>query len=261
MTLEPLRELTQEGAEPELGRAPRYGRVVVKISGEALVGDGEFGIDPDVLDEVATELRGAHDLGAQIAVMVGGGNIFRGLAGAQRGMNRVTADLMGMLGTVINALALRDALEAHGMPTRVLTAIEMHQVAEPYIRGRAIRHLEKGRVVVFCAGSGNPFFTTDTPAALRAAEIGADLLIKATRVDGIYSADPKTDPQATRLPSLTYMQVLNLGLKVMDNTAITLCMDNRLPLLVLDLFKRGNIAKAVRGEPVGSLVTDQVADN
>jgi uridylate kinase len=190
--------------------------------------------------------------------MVGGGNIFRGLAGAKRGMNRVTADLMGMLGTVINALALRDALEAHGMPTRVLTAIEMHQVAEPYIRGRAIRHLEKGRVVLFCAGSGNPFFTTDTPAALRAAEIGADLLIKATRVDGIYSADPEVDPTATRLPTLTYMQVLNLGLQVMDNTAITLCMDNRLPLLVLDLFTPGNIARAVRGEKVGSLVTDQV---
>jgi uridylate kinase len=190
--------------------------------------------------------------------MVGGGNIFRGLAGAKRGMNRVTADLMGMLGTVINALALRDALEAHGMPTRVLTAIEMHQVAEPYIRGRAIRHLEKGRVVLFCAGSGNPFFTTDTPAALRAAEIGAELLIKATRVDGIYSADPEVDPTATRLPTLTYMQVLNLGLQVMDNTAITLCMDNRLPLLVLDLFTPGNIARAVRGEKVGSLVTDQV---
>ncbi len=163
-----------------------------------------------------------------------------------------------MLGTVINALALRDALEAHGMPTRVLTAIEMHQVAEPYIRGRAIRHLEKGRVVLFCAGSGNPFFTTDTPAALRAAEIGAELLIKATRVDGIYSADPEVDPTATRLPTLTYMQVLNLGLQVMDNTAITLCMDNRLPLLVLDLFTPGNIARAVRGEKVGSLVTDQV---
>ncbi|MFZ0169876.1 MAG: UMP kinase [Candidatus Dormiibacterota bacterium] len=259
MTLEPVTELTGTAVGFDTGGQPRYRRVVVKISGEALVGDGEFGIDPDVLDVVARELKGAHAAGAEIAVMMGGGNIFRGLAGAQRGMNRVTADLMGMLGTVINSLALRDALEAHGMPTRVMTAIEMHQVAEPYIRGRAIRHLEKGRVVVFCAGSGNPFFTTDTPAALRAAEIGADLLIKATRVDGIYSADPKTDPSAKRIPNLTYMQVLNLGLQVMDNTAITLCMDNRLPLLVLDLFTPGNIARAVRGEEVGSLVSDKVA--
>jgi uridylate kinase len=257
MTLEPVTELTGTAVGAEAGAQPRYRRVVVKISGEALVGDGEFGIDPDVLDVVARELKGAHAAGAEIAVMMGGGNIFRGLAGAQRGMNRVTADLMGMLGTVINSLALRDALEGHGMPTRVMTAIEMHQVAEPYIRGRAIRHLEKGRVVVFCAGSGNPFFTTDTPAALRAAEIGADLLIKATRVDGIYSADPKTDPAAKRIPTLTYMQVLNLGLQVMDNTAITLCMDNRLPLLVLDLFTPGNIARAVRGEEVGSLVIDK----
>ncbi|HVC39608.1 MAG TPA: UMP kinase [Candidatus Dormibacteraeota bacterium] len=257
MTLEPL-ELTGTAVSSQAAPKPHYRRVVIKISGEALVGDGQFGIDPDVLDIVARELQGAHALGTEIAVMVGGGNIFRGLAGAQRGMNRVTADLMGMLGTVINALALRDALEAHGMATRVLTAIEMHQVAEPYIRGRAIRHLEKGRVVVFCAGSGNPFFTTDTPAALRAAEIGADLLIKATRVDGIYSADPEVDPSATRLPALTYMDVLNLRLQVMDNTAITLCMDNRLPLLVLDLFTPGNLSRAVRGEEVGSLVSDGV---
>ncbi len=236
--------------------APRYGRVVVKLSGEALVGDGEFGIDPEVLDRVATEIKGAHDVGTQIAVMMGGGNIFRGLTGARRGMNRVTADLMGMLGTVINGLALRDALEAHGMPTRVQTAIEMHQVAEPYIRGRAIRHLEKGRVVVFCAGSGNPFFTTDTPAALRAAEIGADILIKATRVDGIYSADPEIDPAAKRFTTISYMDVLNMGLQVMDNTAITLCMDNRLPLLVLDLFTPGNLAAAVAGEQIGTLVTE-----
>jgi uridylate kinase len=257
MAPEPVTELTGTAVSSQLGVPPRYRRVVVKISGEALVGDGKFGIDPGVLDEVALELKGAHDLGTEIAVMVGGGNIFRGLAGAQRGMNRVTADLMGMLGTVINALALRDALEDHGMATRVQTAIEMHQVAEPYIRGRAIRHLEKGRVVVFCAGSGNPFFTTDTPAALRAAEIGADLLIKATRVDGIYSADPKVDPAATRFRALSYMEVLNLGLQVMDNTAITLCMDNRLPLLVLDLFTPGNLARAVKGEDVGTLVTDK----
>lgn len=242
----------------ETGRVrQRYRRVVVKLSGEALVGDGEFGIDPEVLDRVAAELKGAYQLGTEIAVMMGGGNIFRGLAGARRGMNRVTADLMGMLGTVINGLALRDALEAHGMPTRVQSAIEMHQVAEPYIRGRAIRHLEKGRVVVFCAGSGNPFFTTDTPAALRAAEIGADILIKATRVDGIYSADPEVDPTARRFETISYLEVLNMGLQVMDNTAITLCMDNRLPLLVLDLFTEGNLARAVSGEPVGTLVTDE----
>ncbi|MGH7609450.1 MAG: UMP kinase [Candidatus Dormibacteria bacterium] len=254
MALEPVTELT--GERVEQASSPRYRRVVVKISGEALVGDGQFGIDPVVLDAVARELKGAHQVGTEIAVMVGGGNIFRGLAGAQRGMNRVTADLMGMLGTVINALALRDALEARGMATRVLTAIEMHQVAEPYIRGRAIRHLEKGRVVLFCAGSGNPFFTTDTPAALRAAEIGADLLIKATKVDGVYSSDPRTDPQARRFRSLSYMEVLNMGLQVMDNTAITLCMDNRLPLLVLDLFSPGSIARAVQGEDVGTLVSE-----
>jgi uridylate kinase len=249
--------LPEDVVSPPDSAPPRYRRVVVKLSGEALVGDGEFGIDPEVLDEVALEIKGAHAIGTEIAVMVGGGNIFRGLAGARRGMNRVTADLMGMLGTVINALALRDALEANGMPTRVQTAIEMHQVAEPYIRGRAIRHLEKGRVVVFCAGSGNPFFTTDTPAALRAAEIGADILIKATRVDGVYSADPEVDPKAERFSTISYMDVLNMGLQVMDNTAITLCMDNRLPLLVLDLFTKGNLARAVRGDAVGTLVTDQ----
>ncbi|MGH7640861.1 MAG: UMP kinase [Candidatus Dormibacteria bacterium] len=257
MALESLPGPAGEADLPGLAPELRYRRVVLKISGEALVGTGHFGIDPDVLERVAVEIGRAHRIGTQVAVMVGGGNIFRGLTAAQKGMNRVTADLMGMLGTVINALALRDALEAQGMPTRVLTAIEMHQVAEPYIRGRAIRHLEKGRVVLFGAGSGNPFFTTDTPAALRAAEIGADLLIKATRVNGVYSADPKTDKGATLLPHLSYMQVLNRRLQVMDNTAITLCMDNRLPLLVLDLFKEGNIAKAVLGQNVGSLVSDE----
>ncbi|MHB1500464.1 MAG: UMP kinase [Candidatus Dormibacteria bacterium] len=256
MAPEPAAVADLASAANETAR-PHYRRVVVKLSGEALVGDGEFGIDPEVLDRVALEIKKAHDVGTEIAVMMGGGNIFRGLAGARRGMNRVTADLMGMLGTVINGLALRDALESHGMPTRVQTAIEMHQVAEPYIRGRAIRHLEKGRVVVFCAGSGNPFFTTDTPAALRAAEIGADILIKATRVDGIYSADPKLDPTAERFATISYLEVLNLGLQVMDNTAVTLCMDNRLPLLVLDLFLPGNLAAAVSGAPVGSLITDE----
>jgi uridylate kinase len=256
MTLEPLAELKGTAVSSEPPVLPHYRRVVIKISGEALVGDGEFGIDPDVLDVVARELGGAHALGTEIAVMVGGGNIFRGLAGAQRGMNRVTADLMGMLGTVINALALRDALEAHGMPTRVLTAIEMHQVAEPYIRGRAIRHLEKGRVVVFCAGSGNPFFTTDTPAALRAAEIGAELLCKGTHsgVDGVYSADPKLDPNATRYDEISFMEVINRDLRVMDLTAITFCKDNDLPIRVFDLMIPGNIPRALSGEQIGTLV-------
>ena len=241
----------------EKSEPSRYSRILVKLSGEALMGSGEYGIEPGVLKRIAGELEEIVGSGVELVVVIGGGNIFRGLAGARRGMNRVTADLMGMLGTVINGLALRDALEAHGMPTRVQTAIEMHQVAEPYIRGRAIRHLEKGRVVVFCAGSGNPFFTTDTPAALRAAEIGADVLIKATRVDGVYSADPTKDANAERFETISYLDVLNRGLQVMDNTAITLCMDNRLPLLVLDLFTPGNLARAVSGERVGTLVTDQ----
>ncbi len=259
MAVEPAAELAGTPGLPTPASLPRYRRVVVKISGEALVGGAQFGIDPEVLTVVAREIKGAQTLGCEVAVVVGGGNIFRGLAGAQRGLNRVTADQMGMLGTVINALALRDALVDQDVATRVQTAIEMHQVAEPFIRGRAIRHLEKGRVVILCAGSGNPFFTTDTAGALRAAEIGADLLIKATRVDGIYSADPRRDPSATLFRRISYMDVLNRGLQVMDNTAITLCMDNQLPLLVLNLFQPGNIARAVRGEEVGSLVIDGAA--
>ncbi len=236
--------------------ATRYRRVVLKLSGEALMGDRPFGIAPQVLVQVAAEIARAHRVGTQIAVVVGGGNIFRGLAAAEQGLSRVTGDYMGMLATAINALALRDAIQGQGLETRVQSAIEMHQVAEPFIRGRAIRHLEKGRVVIFSAGSGNPYFTTDTAAALRAAEIGADLLIKATKVDGIYSADPRLDPDATRFARLSYLEVLNRGLQVMDSTAITLCMDNRLPVLVLDLFTEGSIARALRGEPTGTLVDD-----
>jgi len=236
--------------------APAYRRVVLKLSGEALMGDRPFGIAPPVLGKVAAEVDRAHQVGTELAIVVGGGNIFRGLAAAEQGLSRVTGDYMGMLATVINALALRDALQAQGLETRVQSAIEMHQVAEPFIRGRAIRHLEKGRVVIFSAGSGNPYFTTDTAAALRAAEIGADLLIKATKVDGIYSADPVLEPGATRFSRLSYLEVLNRGLQVMDNTAITLCMDNRLPVLVLDLFSEGSIERALRGEPTGTLVDD-----
>ncbi|HUY61527.1 MAG TPA: UMP kinase [Candidatus Dormibacteraeota bacterium] len=237
----------------------RFRRVVIKVSGEALMGDRSFGIAPSALHAVAAEVRAAHELGVQIAVVVGGGNIFRGLAVAEQGLRRVTGDYMGMLATVINALALRDALQAAGLEPRVQSAIEMHAVAEPFIRGRAIRHLEKGRIVVLGAGSGNPYFTTDTAAALRAAEIDADLLIKATRVDGIYSADPSQDPAATRFTRLAYLEVLNRGLAVMDSTAITLCMDNGLPILVCNLFAAGSISRAVRGEPVGTLVDDGVA--
>ncbi len=243
---------------PSTERA-RFRRVVIKVSGEALMGDRPFGIAPSALHAVAAEVRAAHELGAQIAVVVGGGNIFRGLAVAEQGIRRVTGDYMGMLATVINALALRDALQAAGLEPRVQSAIEMHAVAEPFIRGRAIRHLEKGRVVVLGAGSGNPYFTTDTAAALRAAEMDADLLIKATRVDGIYSSDPSQDPTATRFTRLAYLEVLNRGLAVMDSTAITLCMDNRLPILVCDLLAPGNLSRAVRGEPVGTLVDDGAA--
>jgi len=238
------------------GSAPGpYRRIVLKLSGEALAGEQGYGIDPDVLVRVAEEVKGVVHMGVQVAIVIGGGNIFRGLAASTGGMDRATADYMGMLATVVNALALQDAVEKTGVPTRVLSAIEMRAVAEPYIRRRAIRHLEKGRVVIFAAGTGNPFFTTDTAAALRAVEIGAEVILKATKVDGIYSADPKKDARAQRLPRLGYIEVLNRGLTVMDATAISLCMDNKLPIVVFDLTERGNIARIVKGEPVGSLVT------
>ncbi len=231
-----------------------YRRVLLKLSGEALATANGGGIDPDILDRIAGELRDVHRAGAEVAVVIGGGNIFRGIGGAARGMDRAHADYMGMLATVINALALQDALERLEVITRVQSAIGMQQIAEPYIRRRARRHLEKGRVVIFAAGTGNPFFTTDTAASLRAVEIGAQVLLKATNVDGVYDADPKTTPNAKRFTELSYIEVLNRNLKVMDSTAITLCMDNGLPIIVFDLGIRGNIQKAVGGESIGTVV-------
>lgn len=230
-------------------------RVALKLSGESFA-DPElgYGIDPKTVHRIATEIAAVHSEGHQIAIVVGGGNIFRGLSSAAEGMDRANADYMGMLATVINALALRDGLESVGVPTRVQTAISITSVAEPYIRLRAIRHLEKGRVVIFAGGTGNPYFTTDTTVALRAAEIGADAVLKATRVDGIFDADPELNPEAVLLTELTYMEVLEKGLRVMDNTAITMCMDNDLPIRVFNLGVPGNVARAVRGESVGTLV-------
>ena len=234
---------------------PAYRRIVLKLSGEALAGSQGYGIDPPVLDRIAAEVREVVALGVQVAIVIGGGNIFRGVAASAGSMDRATADYMGMLATVINALALQDAIEKVGLQTRVLSAIEMRAVAEPYIRRRSIRHLEKGRVVIFAAGTGNPFFTTDTAGALRAVEISADAIIKATKVDGIYSADPKLDKNAQRLAHVTYIDVLNRGLQVMDSAAISLCMDNKLPIIVFDLTRAGNIKRIVLGEAVGSMVS------
>jgi len=237
----------------------KYARVVLKLSGEAFADTKiGYGIDAAVVQRIADEVASARvDLGVEIAIVVGGGNIFRGLTGAKRGMDRARADYMGMLATVINALALQDALEADDQPTRVQTAITMSQVAEPFIPRRAIRHLEKGRIVVFAAGTGNPYFTTDTTAALRAAEIGAGAILKGTHsgVDGVYSADPRLDPTAVKLTEITHFEVLNRRLEVMDSTAITFCMDNRLPIIVFDVMEPGNIARALVGEPIGTLVS------
>ena len=235
--------------------APAYKRILLKLSGEALMGEQTYGIDPAVATQIAMDIADIQSMGVETAIVIGGGNIFRGVAASARGMDRATADYMGMLATVINALALQDALEQQGVVTRVVTAIEMRAVAEPFIRRRAIRHLEKGRVVVFGAGTGNPYFSTDTAAALRAMEIKAEVIFKATKVDGIYSADPMLDPTATRFDQISYLQVLEQRLKVMDATAISLCMDNRLPIVVFSLNIPGNIKRAVTGEPVGSLVT------
>src|SRR5580765_4396640 len=232
-----------------------YNRVLLKLSGEALMGDQSYGIDPAIATQVAREIGEIQAMGVQTAVVIGGGNIFRGVAASARGMDRATADYMGMLATVINALALQDALEQQGVVTRVVTAIEMRAVAEPFIRRRAIRHLEKRRVVVFGAGTGNPYFSTDTAAALRAMEIKAEVILKATKVDGIYDADPMLHPDASRFDRISYPQVLEQRLKVMDATAISLCMDNRLPIVVFNLRTPGNIKRAIIGEPVGSLVT------
>jgi uridylate kinase len=227
----------------------------LKLSGEALMGEQTYGIDPAVATRIAQDIAEIQALGVQTGVVIGGGNIFRGLAASARGMDRSTGDYMGMLATVINALALQDALEHAGVPTRVLTAIEMRAVAEPFIRRRAIRHLEKGRVVVFAAGTGNPYFTTDTAAALRAMEMRAEVILKATKVDGIYTADPVKHPEATRYEKISYLQVLQERLQVMDATAISLCMDNKLPIIVFNLKTPGNIKRVVKGDPVGTLVT------
>ncbi len=232
-----------------------YRRILLKLSGEALMGDQAFGIDPPVADQIAREIGEVQGLGVQTAVVIGGGNFFRGLAASGRGLDRATADYMGMLATVINGMALSDAIERQGVETRLVTAIEMREVAEPFIRRRAIRHLEKGRVVVLAAGTGNPYFTTDTAAALRAMEIRAEVILKATKVDGIFTADPHLDPQATRLDSVSYLQVLEQQLRVMDATAISLCMDNDLPIVVFNLRVHGNIRRAVLGEQVGSVVS------
>ena len=234
---------------------PAYRRILLKLSGEALMGKQSFGIDPIAADQIAQEVAEIQALGVETAVVIGGGNIFRGLAASARGVDRTTGDYMGMLATVINALALSDAIERQGTATRVVTAIEMREVAELFIRRRALRHLEKGRVVLFAAGTGNPYFTTDTAAALRAMEIKAEVILKATKVDGVFTADPALDPTATRVDNISYLQVLERQLKVMDATAISLCMDNRLPIVVFNLRTPGNIRRAVLGEPVGSLVS------
>jgi uridylate kinase len=235
-------------------RQPRYGRILLKLSGEALMGDQGFGISPDMIKFVAEEVQSVHDLGVQVAIVVGGGNIFRGIAASSYGMDRASADHMGMLATVINSLALQDALEKQGIQTRTQSAISMHEVAEPYILRRAVRHLEKGRVVIFAAGTGNPYFTTDTAAVLRAQEIHAEILLKATKVDGLYDADPVTHPEARFLKDVSYMDVLERQLKVMDMTAISLAMDNKLPLSVFNLNQAHNIRKVVCGESVGTLI-------
>ena len=234
---------------------PLYNRILLKLSGEALMGDQQFGVDPAVATRIAQDIAEIQGMGVETAIVIGGGNIFRGLAASARGMDRATADYMGMLATVINALALQDALEQQNVLTRVVTAIEMRAVAEPFIRRRAIRHLEKKRVVIFAAGTGNPYFTTDTAAALRAMEIKAEVILKGTRVSGVYTADPMLDPHATKYPTISYLQVLERQLKVMDATAISLCMDNKLPIVVFDLREPGNIRRVVMGEPIGTTVS------
>ncbi len=241
-------------AEPS-SPVPVYNRVLLKLSGEALMGEQQFGVDPIVATRIAKDVGEIQGMGVQTAIVIGGGNIFRGLAASTKGMDRATADYMGMLATVIHALALQDALEQQGVVTRVVSAIEMRQVAEPFIPRRATRHLEKGRVVIFAAGTGNPYFTTDTAAALRAMEIKAEAILKGTKVDGIYTADPKLDPTATKYDTISYLQVIERRLKVMDSTAISLCMDNRLPIVVFDLRKAGNVRKVILGEPIGTTVS------
>jgi uridylate kinase len=236
---------------------PVYSRVLLKLSGEALMGERPFGIDPDVVARIADEIREVHELGVQTAIVVGGGNIIRGMAAAAQGIDRVAGDHMGLLATVINGLALQDALEKRHVSNRLMSAVEVRQIAEPFIRRRAVRHLEKGRVVLFSGGTGNPFFTTDSAAALRANEIKADVLLKATRVDGVYDSNPETNPDAKFLRTLTYREALQSGLQVMDAAAIALCMDNGVPIKVFNLRVRGNILRVVTGEDIGSLVSEE----
>ncbi|WP_200860105.1 UMP kinase [Micavibrio aeruginosavorus] len=246
-----------DSSAPTVDPSVRFKRVLLKMSGEVLMGDREYGIDPATIDRIAADVKQAIDLGVQVCVVVGAGNIFRGVSGAENGLERVTGDYIGMLGTVMNALALQSAFEKVGVPTRVQSAIPMQAVCEPFIRRRALRHMEKGRVVIFAAGSGNPFFTTDTPAALRATEMGCDALFKGTKVDGVYSADPHKDPSATHYDTLSYMDVLTKDLKVMDATAISLARENHIPIVVFSVLEAGNFAKVVRGEGKFTIVTDQ----
>lgn len=235
-------------------KKPLYKRILLKLSGEALLGDKSFGIDSKIVHYIASELKEVSRAGVQIAIVIGGGNIFRGLEASAEGMERTSADYMGMLGTVLNALALQNSLEQVGIPTRVQSAIELKQLAEPYIRRKAVRHLEKGRIVIFAAGTGNPYFTTDTAAALRAVEVEAEIILKATKVDGVYSGDPLQDSSAKKYSRITFMDVLKKGLRIMDSTAISLCMDNRLPIIVFSLMGDGNIKKILEGKKVGTLV-------
>jgi uridylate kinase len=256
----PVKRLEKTGiveARRPLAPGVRFRRILLKLSGEALMGDQGYGVDPNTLAQIADEVIDVHNLGVEVALVLGGGNIFRGVAGASTGMDRAHADYMGMLATLINALAMQDALEARGSKTRVLSAIEVQRVAEPYIRRRAIRHLEKGRLVIFAAGTGNPFFTTDTAASLRAMEIGAEIVMKATKVDGVYDKDPKKHPDARMFRRLSYLDVLNRNLAVMDSTAISLCRDNGLPILVFNMTKPGNIRRVVLGEQLGTMVVEQ----
>lgn len=240
-----------------MSQAPIYKRILLKLSGEALAGDQGYGIDPKVIAGIADEIKGVVELGVEVALVIGGGNIFRGLSAAACGMDRASADYMGMLATVMNSVAMQDALETIDVKTRVQSAIEMQAVAEPYIRRKAVRHLEKGRVVIFGAGTGNPYFTTDTAASLRAMEIHADVILKATKVDGVYNADPAKDKDAVKFETLTYLDVLQKKLQVMDATATSLCMDNGLPIVVFDLTRSGNIEKVVRGEKIGTTITGE----
>jgi uridylate kinase len=242
------------GPVPTGGSDLKYPRVLVKLSGESLAGERGFGIDPPTIEELTGEIRSVYEAGARLGLVVGGGNIVRGTSASEQGMDRVSADYMGMLATVINALALQDMLERHELPTRVMTAIRMEEVAEPYIRRRALRHLEKGRIVIFAGGTGNPYFSTDTAAVLRGIEMEADVILKATKVDGVYTADPESDPDARFIPEISYLEVMTRELEVMDTAAISLCKDNDLPVIILNIRKSGSILRAIQGEHVGTLV-------